>query len=63
MPAGLAWFAEHQPFTPIMDTLRALLMGTAVDRSTAWLAVGWCVVMGLGGYLWARRAYARPRRA
>jgi ABC-2 type transport system permease protein len=63
MPAGLSWFAEHQPFTPIMDTLRALLLGTSLDRGTAWLAVGWCVVLGLAGYLWSRRAYARPRRA
>ena len=28
MPAGLAWFAEHQPFTPIIETLRAFLEGT-----------------------------------
>jgi ABC-2 type transporter len=34
MPAGLSWFAEHQPFTPIMDTLRALLLAA---RSTAGL--------------------------
>ena len=27
MPAGLAWFAEHQPFTPIIETLRACLEG------------------------------------
>ena len=31
MPAGLRWFAENQPFTPIMETLRGLLLGTA-DR-------------------------------
>ena len=23
MPAGLRWFAEYQPFTPIIETLRA----------------------------------------
>ena len=30
MPAGLRWFAEHQPFTPIIETLRGLLMGTPI---------------------------------
>jgi ABC-2 type transport system permease protein len=54
MPAGLKQFAEYQPFTPIIDTLRALLGGTAVG-SDGWLAVGWCLVIGLGGYLWSRR--------
>ena len=29
MPDPLRWFAEHQPFTPIIETLRALLAGTA----------------------------------
>jgi ABC-2 type transport system permease protein len=62
MPAGLSWFAEHQPFTPIMDTLRALLLGTPIDRGVAWLAVGWCLALGVAGYLWARRAYFRPRQ-
>src|SRR5690606_13546944 len=27
MPAGLRWFAEYQPFTPVMETLRGLLVG------------------------------------
>jgi ABC-2 type transport system permease protein len=61
MPGPLAWFAEHQPFTPIMDTLRSLLLGTTVDSRAAWLSAGWCLVLALAGYLWARRLYARPR--
>ena len=32
MPAGLAWVAEHQPFTPIIDTLRACLDGHRAGR-------------------------------
>jgi ABC-2 type transport system permease protein len=62
MPAGLSWFAEYQPFTPIMDTLRGLLLGTAVPTSTVWLAGGWCVLLAVGGWWWARRLYARPGR-
>jgi ABC-2 type transport system permease protein len=61
MPAALAWFCEHQPFTPIMDTLRALLLGLPVDTHAAWLSAAWCVVLALAGYLWARQLYARPR--
>jgi ABC-2 type transport system permease protein len=62
MPAGMSWFAQNQPFTPIMDTLRGLLLGTPVATSTAWLAAGWCVALTLGGWLWARYLYARPRK-
>ena len=33
MPAGLRLFAEYQPFTPIIETLRGLLLGTAIGNS------------------------------
>ena len=58
MPAGLRWFAEHQPFTPLIETLRGLLTGTAIGSSAA-LSVAWCVVIAGVGYLWARRNYER----
>ena len=58
MPAGMRWFAEHQPFTPITETLRGLLMGTAIGDS-AGLAVAWCLLFALVGYVWARAAFAR----
>jgi len=61
MPAGLRWFAEHQPFTPIMDTFRGLLAGSPDGSDAVW-AVGWCVVIGLVGYLWSRQLY-RTRAA
>ena len=57
MPAGMRWFAEHQPFTPIMETLRGLLMGTPIDSAVT--AVAWCVAIALGGYVWAKRLYNR----
>ncbi|MFF8643777.1 ABC transporter permease [Streptomyces sp. NPDC015345] len=56
MPTGLRWFAERQPFTPIMDGFRGLLAGTP-DGSDMFWAIGWCVLIGSGGYLWARRLY------
>jgi ABC-2 type transport system permease protein len=58
MPAGLRWFAEHQPFTPLIETLRGLLTGTAIG-SSAWVAAAWCAAIALVGYLWARRGYER----
>ena len=30
LPGPLQWFAEHQPFTPIIETLRGLLVGTPI---------------------------------
>lgn len=58
MPTALRLFAEHQPFTPIIETLRGLLMGTPIGDS-AWLAVAWCAAIALVGYLWARSLYKR----
>ena len=46
MPAGMRWFAENQPFTPIMETLRGLLMGTPIGTAPS-LAVAWCVAIAL----------------
>jgi ABC-2 type transport system permease protein len=58
MPAGMQWFAEHQPFTPMMDTLRGLLLGTPIGSSGI-VALAWCAVIALSGYLWARDLYER----
>jgi ABC-2 type transport system permease protein len=58
MPDGLRWFAENQPFTPIIETLRGLLLGTPIgDRGV--IAVAWCVAISLFGFLWARKLYER----
>jgi ABC-2 type transport system permease protein len=58
MPAGMRWFAEYQPFTPIIETLRGLLMGTPIGNN-ALIALGWCVVIALGGYLWSKKLFNR----
>ena len=60
MPVGVRWFAEYQPFTPAIDTLRGLLLGTPIGNS-AILAGAWCVVLTLVGYLLARTVYNRNR--
>ncbi len=58
MPAGLRWFAEYQPFTPAIDTLRGLLLGEHIGTSAA-VTVAWSAGITLLGYLWAMRLYNR----
>lgn len=58
MPPALAWFAEHQPFTPLIEAVRALLLGTPMGDNGV-LAVAWCAVITLTSYVWARRLYDR----
>ena len=60
MAPGLAWFAENQPFTPVIDTLRACLEGRA-PGADLWWAIGWCVVITALSFAWARRLFARVR--
>jgi ABC-2 type transport system permease protein len=62
MPAGLRQFAEYQPFTPVADTVRGLLSGTAVgDHAVA--AIAWSICISAAAYLWAIRLYNRRRAA
>ncbi|MEV6619073.1 ABC transporter permease [Streptomyces sp. NPDC051051] len=56
MPDGLRWFAEYQPFTPVIETLRGLWLGTAIGSSAA-VGLAWCAALALVGYLWARRTF------
>jgi ABC-2 type transport system permease protein len=58
MPIGLRWFAEYQPFTPIIETIRGLLMGTPIGNSGL-LAVVWCAGITAVGYLWAKKLFNR----
>lgn len=62
MPAGVRWFAQNQPFTPVIDTMRGLLTGTGIGNSAV-IAVAWCAGLTLVGYLWARALYGRRRPA
>jgi ABC-2 type transport system permease protein len=58
MPAAVRWYAEYQPFTPVINTLRGLLFGTPIGNNLA-LAVAWSVALALVGYLLARAAFNR----
>ncbi|TCC65481.1 ABC transporter permease [Kribbella pittospori] len=58
MGAGLKQFAEYQPFTPIIETLRGLLNGAPAAGDVI-PALAWCVGIALVGYLWARSTFAK----
>ena len=53
MSGAVRWFAAHQPFTPIIDTLRGLLTGSP-SGGTVLAAALWCAGFALAGYTWAR---------
>ncbi|MDG4807018.1 ABC transporter permease [Micromonospora sp. WMMD1120] len=58
MGPGLREFAEYQPFTPIIETLRGLLNGTP-SAGDVIPALAWCVAIALVGYLWARSTFTK----
>lgn len=63
MPQWLRWIAENQPITPIIETIRGLLMGTALTTQP-WWALGWCgtilaVAIGWGAWIYRRKAGRR----
>lgn len=56
MPAALRVFAENQPVTSIVDTVRALL-GSEPVGNDIWIAIIWCVVIIVVAWFFAMRAY------
>jgi ABC-2 type transport system permease protein len=56
MGQGVRQFAEYQPFTPIIESLRGLLAGAPSGGYTA-AALAWCAGIALVGYLWARATF------
>ncbi len=58
MPGPVAWFAEHQPVTAIIDTVRALFAGDPVG-SDIWVALAWLVGILAVAYAGAVAVYRR----
>ncbi|GLY57648.1 MAG: ABC transporter permease [Cellulosimicrobium funkei] len=58
MPGPVAWFAENQPVTAIVDTLRSLFAGQPVG-SDIWVALAWLVGILVLAYAWATAIYRR----
>ncbi|MFV8130266.1 ABC transporter permease [Streptomyces syringium] len=58
MPGWFRPIAEYQPFTPAIETLRGLLLGTEIGHN-GWLAVAWCVGLAVLGYFWSAAKFNR----
>ncbi|MGW3335023.1 ABC transporter permease [Streptomyces rubiginosohelvolus] len=61
MPGWFRPIAEYQPFTPAIETLRGLLLGTEIGHN-GWLAVGWSLGLVVLGYFWATAKFAQDPR-
>jgi ABC-2 type transport system permease protein len=58
MPQWLQWFAQYQPFTPFIETVRGLLLGTPLGWNPL-LAIGWSIAIAVAGYTWSMVIYNR----
>lgn len=58
MPAAVRIFAENQPVTAIVNTIRALLFERPVGNDI-WIALAWCMGILAAAYIFAMRAYRR----
>ena len=58
MPGPVRWFAENQPVTSIVNTIRALFAGEPVGTDI-WVALAWCVGILIAAYLAATAIYRR----
>lgn len=60
MSVGVRYFAKYQPFTPIIETVRGLMLGTPIGNN-ALIGLAWCAGIGLLGFLWSVKAFNRER--
>ncbi|MGW5775156.1 ABC transporter permease, partial [Streptomyces sp. NPDC003863] len=51
----------YQPFTPAIETLRGLLLGTEIGHN-GWLALAWCVALTALGYFWSKAVFDRDAK-
>ncbi|MFF4653771.1 ABC transporter permease [Streptomyces sp. NPDC001380] len=61
MPGWFQPVARYQPFTPVIETLRGLLLGTPVG-SNGWIALAWCLGLSVLGYRWSASTFDRDAR-
>lgn len=61
MPGWFQPIAEYQPFTPAIETLRGLLLGTGIGHH-GWLAVAWCAGLSILGYFWSTAKFNNDPR-
>ncbi|WP_129838912.1 ABC transporter permease [Streptomyces sp. RFCAC02] len=61
MPGWFQPVAEYQPFTPVIESLRGLLLGSEIGHN-GWLAIAWSLALTLLGYLWSKSVFNRDPR-
>ncbi|MEU4984219.1 ABC transporter permease [Streptomyces sp. NPDC021969] len=61
MPGWFQPIAEYQPFTPAIETLRGLLLGTGIGHN-GWLALVWCLALTVLGYVWSKSVFNRDAK-
>lgn len=60
MGAGLRAFAEHQPMTPIIESVRSLLMGNGI-HAEFYIALAWCAGIAFVFCLLSMAVYKRKQ--
>ncbi|MGW6864457.1 ABC transporter permease [Streptomyces sp. NPDC054904] len=58
MPGWFQPIAQYQPFTPAIETLRGLLLGTEIGHN-GWLSVAWSIALAALGYRWSTASFKR----
>ncbi|KUN00281.1 ABC transporter permease [Streptomyces yokosukanensis] len=58
MPGWFQPIAQYQPFTPAIETLRGLLLGTHIGNNW-WIAIAWCLALTALGYRWSKAQFNR----
>ncbi|MEV8037457.1 ABC transporter permease [Streptomyces sp. NPDC086182] len=58
MPGWFQPIAQYQPFTPAIETLRGLLLGTEIGNNW-WIALAWCLGLSLLGHRWSKAQFDR----
>ncbi|KAK1181241.1 ABC transporter permease [Streptomyces sp. NBS 14/10] len=58
MPGWFQPIAEYQPFTPTIETVRGLLLGTDIGNNW-WISIAWCLGLTALGYRWSKAVFNR----
>lgn len=58
MSPGIRWFAEIQPMTPIIDSIRGLTLDLPLGNSL-WIALAWCGGITIAAFIAASQVYNR----
>ncbi|MCL2526777.1 MAG: ABC transporter permease [Defluviitaleaceae bacterium] len=59
LSGGLRWFVANQPMSHIIDSIRALMLGTPLARNTLVLALSWCIGITVAFFALSVQIYKR----